>query len=591
MKTMDSLTSSYYEQNAKELVEQYSAVQNDSFVSYLHQAFFEKKSILDLGAGSGRDMKTLLGMCYDVYGLDASLSMVEAAKERYPELGGKLFHGDLFSPLPDSFPVRRFDGLLLSGVIQHISRENLFQMGFQLKSLLNNGGSLLLSMPAERPDVKDERDPNQRLFILYPPSEVILLLERIGFKIKSMHHTRDSLGRKDFGWTVLIFDFEGHESRSIDRIESILNRDSKTASYKLALIRSFCDIARENYKSVAYRDDYAIIPSRLAAEKWALYYYTVRDIPQASSEKLRFSSELEEISAQLEKSGGAWELKRRMLEDDKSVSPLLKSIAKTIKLGPVEYSGSSFGEKIFKWEKDKIVIPFDVWYEIVTMGHWISDSILLKWAEFSAGLARSKNIKLDKYEILSRLMESYEADRDTSVVRKIIDQEQNPECVWTGVSLKKEYAIDHVIPYSLWKNNDLWNLLPSLPKVNLSKSDKLPTRELVIKQKDAIVSVGCRAPNGRAPTGGGRATPSNPRRYAPICARTGSRGNCLLSETRRAERRSRQIGRAASAAQEGPREKQPFVGGAGTYEGRQGEGNPSHLVDFCLPVQQFQPHF
>jgi hypothetical protein len=49
------------------------------------------------------------------------------------------------------------------------------------------------------------------------------------------------------------------------------------------------------------------------------------------------------------------------------------------------------------------------------------------------------------------------------------------------------YAVDHVIPFSLWHCNDLWNLLPSDMKVNGNKSDKLPERGLLFQRKDAIV--------------------------------------------------------------------------------------------------------
>jgi hypothetical protein len=40
-----------------------------------------------------------------------------------------------------------------------------------------------------------------------------------------------------------------------------------------------------------------------------------------------------------------------------------------------------------------------------------------------------------------------------------------------------------------------------------------------------------------------------------------------------------------------PAKKQPFVGGAGTYEGRQGEGEtPSRIADYRLPNFDPQPH-
>jgi len=49
-------------------------------------------------------------------------------------------------------------------------------------------------------------------------------------------------------------------------------------------------------------------------------------------------------------------------------------------------------------------------------------------------------------------------------------------------------VVDHVIPFVLWHNNDVWNLLPSSKKANAAKSNKLPSIELLMKSKDLIVS-------------------------------------------------------------------------------------------------------
>ena len=39
--------------------------------------------------------------------------------------------------------------------------------------------------------------------------------------------------------------------------------------------------------------------------------------------------------------------------------------------------------------------------------------------------------------------------------------------------------MDHAIPFSLWRNNDLWNLFPADPGANIRKRDRLPSRNLV----------------------------------------------------------------------------------------------------------------
>jgi hypothetical protein len=48
-------------------------------------------------------------------------------------------------------------------------------------------------------------------------------------------------------------------------------------------------------------------------------------------------------------------------------------------------------------------------------------------------------------------------------------------------------AIDHVIPYSAWGNNDLWNLMPSEKLINTKKSDKIPSQDTIKNSSDLII--------------------------------------------------------------------------------------------------------
>ena len=81
-----------------------------------------------------------------------------------------------------------------------------------------------------------------------------------------------------------------------------------------------------------------------------------------------------------------------------------------------------------------------------------------------------------------------------SLVQKLwldqLAQGAQVNCVWSGrrVTSREHLAIDHVIPYSLWGNNDLWNLLPAFEKVNAQKSDAVPAPALITARRDAILA-------------------------------------------------------------------------------------------------------
>ena len=76
--------------------------------------------------------------------------------------------------------------------------------------------------------------------------------------------------------------------------------------------------------------------------------------------------------------------------------------------------------------------------------------------------------------------------RDTSDARTIFAQAN--ECVWSGKKLsKKNMDIDHMLPYSIWLNNDLWNLLPADRNINQKdKKEKIPSRAMIQKRSEII---------------------------------------------------------------------------------------------------------
>ena len=57
----------------------------------------------------------------------------------------------------------------------------------------------------------------------------------------------------------------------------------------------------------------------------------------------------------------------------------------------------------------------------------------------------------------------------------------------SGSTLRESFDVDHVIPFDLWHNNDVWNLLPASKTANSKKSNKLPSTEILRSRKDCIV--------------------------------------------------------------------------------------------------------
>ena len=102
--------------------------------------------------------------------------------------------------------------------------------------------------------------------------------------------------------------------------------------------------------------------------------------------------------------------------------------------------------------------------------------------------ASRNNLSIHKVlnEVLKSPITLREIRESKKLYKDILQKEGNVFCVWTGRKISN-YDIDHLIPFSVWKNNDLWNLLPSDSIINNQKRDKIPTPEIIGRQKNLIL--------------------------------------------------------------------------------------------------------
>jgi hypothetical protein len=125
-----------------------------------------------------------------------------------------------------------------------------------------------------------------------------------------------------------------------------------------------------------------------------------------------------------------------------------------------------------------------LWIEFSHLGYWVSQAVILQWAEKTTSLGKG----IDVASVVGLLLDK-EDIRSTAEARRIFSSLPSLECVWTGVSLRDNFEVDHVIPFDLWHNNDAWNLLPSSKIANSKKSNKLPSLQLLTSRRNSII--GC----------------------------------------------------------------------------------------------------
>ena len=512
---MDKQTVDFYDDNAAETAARYESEESPYAALFPH-IFSNGDRVLDIGCGSGRDMALMQRLEINAYGIEASKEMLARAARQHPELTGKFSFGSL----PESIPQldagatsMQFDGIILSAVLMHIPDSDLFDSALRIRELLTEWGTLLISVSTQRNDTKNDaadasnRDARGRLMILRPVSRLQLLFENLGFELTAKWHSSDTLHRLGFEWTTLQFTLNhGNKSNSIDRIESIINRDAKVATYKLALLRAFCDVSLHQCGMARWETNGTVSVSiEVLADKWIEYYWPLLDspdfIPQIggetpdSAKPISFRHAPNELISTYDKGGGltAFAVERdtgSITGASRSACKKVISKMKTAIQKPVFYAGAGDSDSkpfVYDTAAKRVCMDGSLWREFSLLGHFIRDRIIMRWAE--------ETERMSKYNLfipvlVGILLKAPDPGRNVSAVKELYASVRPLECVWSGRSIGKlgEFDVDHAIPFSLWRDNSLWNLLPAHPKINNQKRQKLPTLNMLSKRKDIIIN-------------------------------------------------------------------------------------------------------
>ena len=302
----------------------------------------------------------------------------------------------------------------------------------------------------------------------------------------------------------------------------MIERDSKSSTYKFALLRGIIDIIQEDSPFIHVGVSRVSFPLGLLVEKWMIYYYPLLDsplkIPQNyGSASLAFQSELLAVIDAFRQAGGLSVFYQRLkggalsTNEQQLVLALAKKLGATITQMPMKYLGRSVSDAYYSifqyqtqrvsWKQERVElqslirnlgsfsIPFEYYQVFQFLGSFITgqDSILLKWAEFSVN-ASGRDIRIEQvvHEVLKNPVTERQVLESKKIYRDILQQEGAVRCVWTN-ELIRQFDVDHALPFSVWKNNDLWNLLPSKTTTNNQKRDLIPSPHLIQRQQDTIV--------------------------------------------------------------------------------------------------------
>lgn len=272
-----SSTTSFYNKNATKLAQQYDSLEFES----VHQSWTEywPKSgdvVLDVGAGSGRDARWMSDRGCEVFAVEPNDALRQIGKN-----GTTSEVTWLNDSLPTISKVEslgiRFDVILVSAVWMHLApsaRERAFR---KLSNLLSPNGKLVISL--RHGSFTDSR-------VGYPVSAVELekLSKDYSLTPVLVSDSDDGLQRADVSWQTVVLSSPDDSSGSLNTVRRIIVNDSKSATYKLALLRTMLRIADAHPGAVLDRTDGKVsISAGLVALYWVRQFKRLIDVDIAGA--------------------------------------------------------------------------------------------------------------------------------------------------------------------------------------------------------------------------------------------------------------------------------------------------------------------
>ncbi|WP_298444264.1 class I SAM-dependent methyltransferase [uncultured Ferrimonas sp.] len=509
----------FYHQHADRLDAEYGRVSFES-VHQDWQAHWPQAGmrVLDVGAGNGRDARFMAQRQCSVIAIEPSKNLRNKGKQHCAALtdGSVQWLDDRLPELTAAQALGiQFDLILVSAVWMHLNASERQRAFRKLAKLLAANGKLVITL--RHGDFTDGRSA-------HPVSVDQISQFAQDQALKIVVETplgNDQLGRSAVQWQTVVLTLPDDGSGDLTRVRHIIVNDSKSATYKLALLRTLLRIADAHPGAVVDRSDGQVaLPLGLVALYWLRQFKRLVDDGQLQQHS-NPNTQLGFIKA-------PWAQLRHLKADDLQIGALfqgkeaqalqqvLGDIIHTIKVGPVAftYQGNDKSQPYFnilrqrRRKADSVVLdqPFfsrfgqftlseSLWDCLRLYHSWIEPLVVNQWVNEMRGYARNHDreanlaINLDFYHRhLAWLNPEHNTRAMQQKAAQLEQQGHRIRSVWSGTVLAAHQRhMDHCLPFAYWPNNDDWNLLPSSAQENLKKSARLPSQYRLNASKTRIL--------------------------------------------------------------------------------------------------------
>ena len=320
-----------------------------------------------------------------------------------------------------------------------------------------------------------------------------------------------------------------------EEISTILRHDSKQTSYKIALLRSINDVVL-NFPDLADTDRDVAIPLLLLADFWIAYYWSfvhpkqpIFQGPRATLDgtprnDMAFRPELRALRHTFHHQHGDStasdgfflinELRIPRKRDTLSAEVIesyraaRKNVARTIRM-PIRYAGPGEWQVFSKptrlrqlddvaavpgtsGNQSCLVVRRDLWNTFQNLSLWVEALCIHEWSLFTETIDQP-NETYDRGDIFSLLTARPDNRVSLTWERNQIDillmEGEQFVCPWTGMNIQNGdcYNLDHLLPVSVYPMNEMWNLAPADPCVNMhEKRDRIPSREALRRARPRL---------------------------------------------------------------------------------------------------------
>lgn len=187
---MGNKTSNYYQKNYKTLIKRYNSVILSSLNQLFTQYIKKEDKVLDIGFGSGRDLRYIRTLGAECYGVDSCQGFIDNLAED-GSFKERLFCAKL--PILGLDMGFKFDVVVSIAVIMHLSKDEIKVWIEDLKSYLSIGARVIVSYSTTA------RTNDERFFEDLGDGVVEQLFAECGFRLIEEVCSFDGLQR-DIEW-------------------------------------------------------------------------------------------------------------------------------------------------------------------------------------------------------------------------------------------------------------------------------------------------------------------------------------------------------------------------------------------------------